>query len=187
MDRTGWKILLTIACLIMAGGMMFGFRNVSASETEEMSVVTEAEPETEKEEPSIEWRMEEAECFEGISYYRQDNCGLSVIISDVTSELVLAEVKIGDAAFSLEDFEITEPGTYVFDLTAEEMSDLIPNDGEVTAYVYVKDADEVVSEDAHSFVLDRTNPSFAFVVSGPEDHIFYQGEASGQEVRVFVT
>ncbi len=184
MDRTGWKILLTIACLIMAGGMMFGFRNVSASETEEMSVVTEAEPETEKEEPSIEWRMEEAECFEGISYYRQDNCGLSVIISDVTSELVLAEVKIGDAAFSLEDFEITEPGTYVFDLTAEEMSDLIPNDGEVTAYVYVKDADEVVSEDAHSFVLDRTNPSFAFVVSGPEDHIFYQGEASGQEVRV---
>ena len=45
MDRTGWKILLTIACLIMAGGMMFGFRNVSASETEEMSVVTEAEPE----------------------------------------------------------------------------------------------------------------------------------------------
>ena len=188
MERTGWKILLTIACLIVAGGMMFGFRNVAASETEETSTVTETEAdmetETEKEEPSIEWRMEEADSYEGISYYRQDNCGLSVIISDVTSELALAEVKIGDALFSLDDFKVTAEGAYVFELTAKELSDLIPEDGEVTAYVFVKDAADVVSEGAHSFVLDRTKPSLEFVVSGPEDHVFYQGVTSGEEVQI---
>ncbi|MBE6009312.1 MAG: hypothetical protein E7236_01435, partial [Lachnospiraceae bacterium] len=116
MKKTGWKILFTIACLALAGGLMIGSRNAEASENDG---------------PLIEWKMEEANVYDGISYYREDNCGISIIVSDADSEPVLAEAKVGDAGFSLDDFEMTGEGSYVLTLTADELSDLIREDGEV--------------------------------------------------------
>ena len=79
MKKTGWKILFTIACLALAGGLMIGSRNAEASEND----VSASEPETGEEAttdektdsdgPLIEWKMEEVNVYDGISYYREDN------------------------------------------------------------------------------------------------------------------
>lgn len=176
MKKTGWKILFTIACLALAGGLMFGFRNAKASENDNTSAEMEVPEQTEPDGPSIEWKMEEANEYGGMSYYRQDNCGLSVIVIDTCSVPVLAEVRIGDVSFSLDDFEIADGETYVFSLTAEELSNLIRDDGEVTAYVYVQDADDQVNEDALTFVLDRIPPEYSLTLEEPSGEEKVDGE-----------
>jgi len=163
MKKTGWKILFTIACLALAGGLMIGSRNAEASENDG---------------PLIEWKMEEADVYDGISYYREDNCGISIIVSDADSEPVLAEAKVGDAGFSLDDFEMTGEGSYVLTLTADELSDLIREDGEVIAYVYVQDADDHVNEDALTFVLDRIPPEYTLTLEDPSGDETVDGETA---------
>ena len=184
MKKTGWKILFTIACLALAGGLMIGSRNAEASEND----VSASEPETGEEAttdektdsdgPLIEWKMEEVNVYDGISYYREDNCGISITISDADAEPVLAEAKVGDAGFSLDDFEMTGEGSYVLALTADDLSDLIREDGEVTAYVYVQDADDHVNEDALTFVLDRVSPEFTLSLEEPSGDETVDGETA---------
>lgn len=155
---------------------MIGHRNASASEMDG---------------PSIEWKMEEANEYDGMPYYRQDNCGLSIVISDECSELAEVEAKVGEAVFTLDDFKMADAHSYVFELSAKELSDLIRSDGEVTAYVYVLDMDGNADEDALTFILDRVLPEYTLTLDDPsgdetvDGEIAYYGSSHDQLCAVY--
>lgn len=135
--KTGlWKIIFTIVCLFTAAGVMIGGMQAEASEEAE-----EAEETTDVSGPSISVTMSDGRFYENQYYYRQDNCGMEIVISDAESGVAVIEVMIGSEQFILPDFQQddTDGSALTLSIDATQMSALIPEDGTVRVMVYAED------------------------------------------------